>query len=274
VFKPGEILPIDIDEEPAEKVMKPVTLCPNCGYSGNTPFLDCPDCGIVVEKYLRLRSVPNTASLPPPPPAADPETGRFSEWLLNLPEETGAAGVLARGIFLAVLAIWGLSLILSSPASNQAGNSFLHLINLPFHEAGHIFFSPLGKFVTSLGGTLGQLLIPLICGVTLIWRAGDPFGGAVSLWWFGENFIDIAPYINDARAGVLPLIGGNSGQTAPYGFHDWQYLLNESGLLAHDHGIATSSHWFGAGLMLVALVWGAMVLHRHYLSIHNAVSVD
>ncbi len=265
-----------MDEEPFGTVMKRVTLCPNCGYSGKVPFLDCPDCGIVVEKYLRLRSLPSTASPPPPPPPAVVDFGsdRLSEWLLNLPEETGGAGLAARGIFLAALALWGLSLILSSPGSNGAGNSFLHLINLPFHEAGHIFFSPLGKFVASLGGTLGQLLIPLICGVTLVWRTGDPFGGAVSLWWFGENFVDIAPYINDARAGILPLIGGNTGQTAPYGFHDWQYLLNETGLLSHDQGIATASHWAGAALMILAMVWGLMVLHRHYLKIREVSSVD
>ncbi|MBU2713909.1 hypothetical protein [Zooshikella harenae] len=59
-----------------------------------------------------------------------------------------------------IITIWGLSLIFSSIASNAAGSSFLHL---PFHEAGHVIFRPFGNFMTSLGGTLGQLLMPLIC---------------------------------------------------------------------------------------------------------------
>ena len=39
--------------------------------------------------------------------------------------------------------------------------SFLHLVNLPFHEAGHILFSPFGAFMTSLGGSLLPALYPV-----------------------------------------------------------------------------------------------------------------
>jgi hypothetical protein len=105
-------------------------------------------------------------------------------------------------------------------ASNAAGESFLNLINLPFREARHIFFLPFGEFVTSLRGTLGQLLMPLIATLVLLLQTRDPFGASVALWWFGENFFDIAPYINDARAGQLPLLGGKFGHSSPYGFHD------------------------------------------------------
>ena len=119
----------------------------------------------------------------------------------------------------------------ASIESNVAGNSFIHLVNLPFHEAGHVVFKPFGAFIASLGGTFGQLLMPLICMCVLLVKTHDPFGASVALWWSGENFLDIAQYMNDARAGQLPLLGGNYGYSAPYGFHDWQYLLTESGLL-------------------------------------------
>ena len=56
----------------------------------------------------------------------------------------------------------------ASIESNMAGNSFLHLVNLPFHEAGHIISRPFGAFITSLGGTPGQLLMPFICMGTLL----------------------------------------------------------------------------------------------------------
>ena len=144
--------------------------------------------------------------------------------------------------------------------SNTAGNSFLHLANLPFHEAGHILFRPFGAFITSLGGTLGQLLMPLICMVVLLFKTCDPFGASVALWWLGENFLDIAPYINDARAGQLPLLGGNFGYSAPYGFHDWQYLLTESGLLHYDHVLANVAFATGSVIMLLALLWGGLWL--------------
>ena len=48
------------------------------------------------------------------------------------------------------VAIWTLSLV-TAPMDN-VGESVLHLINLPFHEAGHIIFSPFGRFMTILGG--------------------------------------------------------------------------------------------------------------------------
>jgi hypothetical protein len=65
-------------------------------------------------------------------------------------------------------------------------------------------FANFGSFLGSLGGTLGQLLMPAICLWVLLVKTRDTFGAAVALWWFGENFLDIAPYIDDARAGQLP----------------------------------------------------------------------
>ncbi len=146
--------------------------------------------------------------------------------------------------------------------SNATGNSFLHLINLPFHEAGHIIFRPFGAFFTSLGGTLGQLLMPSICMGVLLIKTQDPFGASVALWWVGENFLDIAPYINDAQAGQLPLLGGNYGHSAPYGFHDWQYLLTESGLLNYDHILARSAFVTGSVIILLSLLWSGLLLLR------------
>ncbi len=248
-------------------IMEPVFACPHCGYQGVEAFSECPDCGIVVEKYLALRAFGESAGRTPTrPPTRDADAdvpGFFAQWTRS-PEDVGTAGMVLRGVLLAILAVWGAILILAPLASNGAGASFLHLVNLPFHEAGHIIFSPFGRFVTSLGGTLGQLLVPLLCGATLLWKSSDPFGASVCLWWFGENFVDIAPYVNDARAGVLPLIGGNTGRGAPYGFHDWEYLLNETGLLRYDHQIATGSHAAGTLLMVAAIAWGVLILMRYF----------
>ena len=147
----------------------------------------------------------------------------------------------------------------TSIESNVVGESFLHRVNLPFHEAGHIIFRPFGAFITSLGGTLGQLLMPLICMGVLLVKTRDPFGASVALWWLGENFLDIAPYMNDARAGQLPLLGGNFGHSAPYGFHDWEYLLTESGLLQYDHVLAKAVFAMGCAIMVLALMWSGFL---------------
>jgi hypothetical protein len=248
--------------------------CPKCGSEQPDGDILCGRCGIVFRKYYKYHPGPDDA--PPPPltqrfreaPSPGEARGQTSaETLRELVFPRILRGdwpsLAARGLLWAVLGWWGLSLMLSSVESNTAGASFLHLVNLPFHEFGHLLFRPFGEFMASLGGTLGQLLMPSICLGALLVRTRDPFGASVALWWLGENFLDIAPYINDARAGELPLLGGNTGHSAPYGFHDWQFILGETGLLHLDHSLARLSHFVGSLVMLAALAWGAVLLWRH-----------
>ena len=44
-------------------------------------------------------------------------------------------------------------------------------------------------------------------------KKNNLFGASLSLWWIGQNFVDCAPYINDARVQELILIGGVTGHT-------------------------------------------------------------
>jgi hypothetical protein len=190
--------------------------------------------------------------------------GIIKNLLFFVKPETNPLIFSARVLLFLIIIVWGLIFVFSTIESNYIGESFWHLVNLPFHEAGHIIFKPLGRFMTSLGGTLGQLLMPLICLVVFIVKTRDPFAASFSLWWLGINFMDIAPYINDARAGALPLLGGNFGRTSPYGFHDWEFILNESGLLKYDHGLANLSYMIGTVLMMVAFLWGGVMLFKQY----------
>jgi hypothetical protein len=253
--------------------------CPKCEAENAAGAPICERCGIVFAKYFKYHPRPGEAGPPPSPPvlqrrwaAREPFNGL---WALVLPPEPKAdwLTVTARAAVLLVLLVWGIRLMSSTIAENTVGESFLHLINLPFHEAGHIFFRPFGAFMQSLGGTLGQLLMPAICCGVLLIQTRDPFGASVALWWFGENFMDIAPYIDDARAGVLPLLGGNFGHSAPYGFHDWEYLLTESGLMHLDHGLARASFAMGCLIMVAALAWGAVLLRGEYRAAAKAGSI-
>jgi len=245
--------------------------CPKCGAPQSANNAICERCGIVFEKYWKYHSRLGEGLAAAPAGSSrrrrgrrPPEQGRLMALLLPRPAESDPLAVWAQAALLLVLAVWGLALIGSSVESNAAGKSFLHMVNLPFHEAGHVLFSPLGDFMHSLGGTLGQLLMPLVAMLVLLLKTRDPFGAAVAMWWFGENFLDIAPYVNDARAGALPLLGGNYGHSSPYGFHDWEYLLTETGLLRLDHQLAGASHLLGASIMLLAIVWGAVLLYRRF----------
>ena len=238
--------------------------CPKCGAEQSSNTI-CEICGIVFEKYYKYHPRPGDAPLPiVHRHRKTDDDRRIAELFLPARQTGDPVALVARAVLLAVLLVWGLQLSMASVASNAAGESFLHLVNLPFHEFGHILFRPFGQFMASLGGTLGQLLMPLICFGTLLISTRDPFGASVALWWLGENFLDIAPYINDARAGQLPLLGGNFGHSAPYGFHDWEYILTESGLLHLDQALARTSYLIGTLIMLAALAWGAILLYRQH----------
>jgi hypothetical protein len=138
-------------------------------------------------------------------------------------------------------------------------SSVLHLPNLVFHEAGHVLFSFFGRFLNVLGGSLFQFALPLVLAGAFL-RQRDPFGGVVCTWWAGQNLLDLAPYIADARALQLVLLGGKTG--AEVEGHDWEYLLTELGLLRFDRALGLGARRAGLMLMIAALVWGAIYLAR------------
>ncbi len=236
--------------------------CPKCGFENPAAQAVCLRCGVIFARIRENPSGPGESAEPDVSLGREKQGLSIRELLVGVPEEAGRLPAWGRGLVLLGLGIWSVRLVLAGIAGNAAGESVLHLVNLPFHEFGHILFRPFGAFVTALGGTLGQLLVPLVCLAVLLWQTRDPFGAAVCLWWFGENFLDIAPYINDARAGVLPLVGGNTGRSAPYGFHDWEFILTEAGLLRYDHALARLSHAAGSLLMVLALAWAGYIVLR------------
>jgi hypothetical protein len=82
------------------------------------------------------------------------------------------------------------------------------------------------------------------------------------LWWTAESMMDIAPYINAARALDLMLVGGVTGKETDG--HDWGNILGMLGWLHYDHRIAHLAYDLGIVLMLVSFIWGGWLLLRHY----------
>ncbi|MBS0169712.1 MAG: hypothetical protein JSR62_05105 [Nitrospira sp.] len=206
--------------------------------------------------------MPIPTEMPPAPVQESTWPQVVEEWLLITEDSVNPLYFAGRVLVFLLLAWWGWRLITTPLETNYTGESFLHLINLPFHEAGHLVFMPFGRFMMILGGSLGQILMPLICLGTFLMKTRDPFGGSVALWWTAENFMDVAPYINDARAMDLILLGGFTGKEVDA--HDWNNLLTMLGWLQYDHGLAKLAYGVGIGLMLVSLLWGAVLLRRQY----------
>ncbi len=238
--------------------------CPKCNFDQNPGNTECERCGVIFAKF-RAAAHNNTRKDGSPEisfPSNDTNGSiSFSDILFTARPDDNRIYFYGRLAILIFLAGWAVRFITSPIASNYPGNSFMHLVNLPFHEAGHIVFRPFGALITSLGGTIGQLLMPLICLSVFLFKTRDPFGASVALWWFGQNLFDISPYVNDARSLSLPLVGGNFGYSSPYGFHDWEYILTETGLLQYDHFLAKSCVVIGTLIFMASILWGGFVLY-------------
>ena len=242
--------------------------CPKCRHPqsapDNTAAEVCANCGLVFSKWLRNR-YRDAAPLPDPEGAQDDPglPARLKATLLYVPERTDPVIWWGRLVLFVLFFLWGWSFILMTVETNEIGRSFMHNINLVFHEAGHVLFRPFGRFMTILGGSLAQLLVPLIVGIALIWKNADTFGASLGLWWFAQSLMDLAPYIADARAGRLLLLGGVTGQDMP-GIHDWRNILTQLDLLRHDQAIAAGVDMLGQLLMLLSFLWGAWILRQQH----------
>jgi hypothetical protein len=150
-------------------------------------------------------------------------------------------------------ALLALLLFLTDRLATHAWSSIpLDLVNLAFHEAGHVFLRPLGHTLHFLGGTLFQLGVPALLVWYFLYRRTAAFAAAVCLWWVGESFVNVAIYMADARALELNLVGG--------GEHDWNELFYRFGLLGEDSvpAIAAGTHATGVILMLLGAAWAAL----------------
>jgi hypothetical protein len=248
--------------------------CPKCGHKGppgSAPAEACPACGIVFAKWLR-RQLGATPASPPNTRAAKAEMGDEGAGLLarvlacafRVEDRVNPFNFAGRAVAYAVMLAWGAWFISLNfeiePYSFN--NSFMHSINLVFHEAGHVFFRPFGRFMTILGGTLGQLIMPAIVMGVFLFKS-NPFGASVALWWLGQSFMDCAPYIDDALVQQMVLVGGHTGTDRP-GSHDWNNILGEFNALERAREFATRADTAGTLIMLAALAWGGMLLWRQF----------
>jgi hypothetical protein len=173
-----------------------------------------------------------------------------------------------RILLLVLLARWTLLFLLWPMREDVVGGSFLHVISIPFHEAGHVIFAPFGDLMTSLGGSLTQILIPVVCLVAFLKPKNfNPFAAAVMLWWAGQNLADVAIYINDARSLQLVLLGGHTGMEVEG--HDWEHILQLTGLLHRDHQMAWTVHALGALFMVGGIIWGIVLTWQSANSNHG-----
>ena len=115
---------------------------------------------------------------------------------------------------------------------------FTHLMLLYIHEAGHLIFSLFGRTLYTLGGSLNQILIPLVWFV--IAKREESKLSDVALFFTGISIMDVSIYVKDAGLLQLPLIGGLSKS-----HHDWANLMRDWGTMEYSYTFGEILFWCG-----------------------------
>lgn len=117
--------------------------------------------------------------------------------------------------------------------------------NLALHEAGHPLVGILSSHLSVYGGTLFQILFPILF-VRHFRQRRHSVGWAASWVWLGENLMNVGRYMKDARAQQLPLVGG--------GDHDWTEIFSRWGVLSSDVRIGGSVRLLGLCIVIYAVI--------------------
>lgn len=236
-----------------------MTLCPKCQHQRLTSESHvhseiCPSCGIVYRKWLAKENKTQEVI-----PLESQTRQSFLQWLTEAPERVDDIAFWARAICAVLFALWTIYFISNGISWEVLGGSFMHGVNLIFHEFGHLFFRPFGEFMTILGGSLFQVLWPWTFLIAFLFKYRDTFAASLMLWWSGQSFVDLSPYIADAYYRGLPLVGGGGEES-----HDWGNLLTMTGLLESYMSIARLSFFIGSVMMIAAMIWAALVLRQQW----------
>ena len=142
-------------------------ICPKCQHE-QTESETCIHCGVIFQKYREY--------------LADSEKKISNERIQKLEEEGDTESKVSpifdqdwkpvstlAFVFLSALFLAHIIFFPKEPVLNDWVflSSFIHTVNLVFHEAGHVIFAIFGnRTLTILGGSLNQLLIPFIVLIT------------------------------------------------------------------------------------------------------------
>jgi hypothetical protein len=119
----------------------------------------------------------------------------------------------------------------------------LSLVDLGFHELGHLLTYWLPDVVTAMMGSINQVLVPVGIALYFLCFRRDWLAGGLCLAWAGTSAQSASVYIADAPYQRLPLIGGT---------HDWAFVLGPQHFNMLDRAgfIAACVKGFGLALWL------------------------
>ena len=118
-------------------------------------------------------------------------------------------------------------------------------IDLFIHEGGHGIFRFFGQFLYFLGGSLIQFIIPITTIIVFL-RTSGLRSLMATLFWLGQNMINVSVYIADAPKQQLTLI-------SKHALHDWRWLCNYMGIMDWSGELAGIVAFLGTLSLLGAI---------------------
>jgi hypothetical protein len=154
------------------------------------------------------------------------------------PSDNASLPVVTIGkfIFLLVLVYWSYQLIFTHDQW-----ILLDYANLIIHETGHLLFIFTGQFFDILAGSLFQITVPIIA-LIYFFLTKQKMAIIFSIFWIGNNLINVSSYIKDARTMQIPLAFGATT-------HDWNWILSNLEILKYDQIIGNT--FFGLGILAI-----------------------
>lgn len=102
-------------------------------------------------------------------------------------------------------------------AADHSGFLIIDYVNLIIHEGGHFFFGWFGHTIMILGGTPGELIVPLL-GCVYFWWHRETTAVAFCSFWYFENFLYIGD-VHGRRPHVRIAVGWLRGQRLENSIH-------------------------------------------------------
>ena len=130
--------------------------------------------------------------------------------------------------------------------------SFLDNVDLPIHEFGQLLFRPFGEFMMVAGGSLFQVAFPAVFVGYFVWQRSY-YSASMVLFWLGQSVLNVWVYAADAVVMKLVLISGSTGSEGS--FHDWNYILTETGLISSTNMVAGIIRFAGTLVIISAGVF-------------------
>lgn len=178
--------------------------------------------------------------------------------LFAVPRDVDVTNFWMRVVGFAIATLWSFSIARESIETGTMMSSWMHFPQLMIHEAGHIVFRLFGDTVSVLGGSMMQVVLPLLGALSMLLRRRAPFPAALCVWFAGVGFVDVAPYVYDAQSPRLMLTSGGTGRDS---FHDWRFLLDKVDWVRLSKPLGYCTYWTGISVMLLGLVWGGYILY-------------